>query len=107
MPPGDLQENGLAAPSWTSLHGHLVVRCAIVNHRTTKADVDRFVATLFDRLDDWDRATSPRRSELTEVDEAGVAVVADDDVVAAAIPQHGGRNFAGSLAYNSFPFLFY
>ncbi|TPL06104.1 aminotransferase class V-fold PLP-dependent enzyme [Mesorhizobium sp. B2-4-14] len=42
----DLQESGLAAPSWTSLNGELVVRCAIVNHRTTKADIDGFVDTL-------------------------------------------------------------
>lgn len=48
----DLQESGLAAPSWTTLHGHLVVRCAIVNHRTTRADIDRFVAALFVRLND-------------------------------------------------------
>ncbi|MGX5830169.1 pyridoxal-dependent decarboxylase [Mesorhizobium sp. 43Arga] len=47
----DLQESGLAAPSWTTLHGQPVVRCAIVNHRTTSADVDSFVATLADRLD--------------------------------------------------------
>ncbi len=46
----DLQESGLAAPSWTALHGQLAVRCAIVNHRTTRADIDRFVATLVDRL---------------------------------------------------------
>ncbi|WP_032916999.1 pyridoxal phosphate-dependent decarboxylase family protein [Mesorhizobium erdmanii] len=42
----DLQESGLAAPSWTTLDGELVVRCAIVNHRTTVADIDRFVDTL-------------------------------------------------------------
>lgn len=46
----DLQECGLAAPSWTTLHGRLVVRCAIVNHRTTMADVDRFVTILGDYI---------------------------------------------------------
>lgn len=42
----DLQESGLAAPSWTTINGELVVRCAIVNHRTTVADIDAFVDTL-------------------------------------------------------------
>ncbi|WP_421917265.1 pyridoxal phosphate-dependent decarboxylase family protein [Mesorhizobium sp.] len=42
----DLQESGLAAPSWTTLDGELVVRCAIVNHRTTMADIDRFLDIL-------------------------------------------------------------
>jgi aromatic-L-amino-acid decarboxylase len=42
----DVQESGLAAPSWTTLNGELVVRCAIVNHRTTVADIDGFVGTL-------------------------------------------------------------
>ncbi len=36
----DLHENGVAAPSWTTLRGECVVRCAIVNHRTTRADID-------------------------------------------------------------------
>ncbi|UVK51760.1 aminotransferase class V-fold PLP-dependent enzyme [Mesorhizobium sp. AR02] len=48
----DLQESGLAAPSWTTLNGELVVRCAIVNHRTTVADIDSFVGTLDRYLDD-------------------------------------------------------
>jgi glutamate/tyrosine decarboxylase-like PLP-dependent enzyme len=42
----DLQEQGLAAPSWTTIDGQLVVRCALVNHRTSKADLDTFVAML-------------------------------------------------------------
>lgn len=42
----DLQESGLAAPSWTTINGELVVRCAIVNHRTTVADIDAFMDTL-------------------------------------------------------------
>jgi aromatic-L-amino-acid/L-tryptophan decarboxylase len=46
----DLQESGTAAPSWTSLNGELVARCAIVNHRTTRADVDTLVAALLARL---------------------------------------------------------
>ena len=42
----DLQESGLAAPSWTTIDGELVVRCAIVNHRTTVADIDFLMDTL-------------------------------------------------------------
>jgi aromatic-L-amino-acid decarboxylase len=42
----DLQERGLAAPSMTTLDGRPVIRAAIVNHRTTKADVDLFVDAL-------------------------------------------------------------
>ncbi len=41
-----LQLSGVAAPSWTSLDGELVVRCAILNHRTTRADIDRMIGTL-------------------------------------------------------------
>jgi aromatic-L-amino-acid decarboxylase len=37
-----LQLSGVAAPSWTTLDGELVIRCAIVNHRTTAADIDVF-----------------------------------------------------------------
>jgi glutamate/tyrosine decarboxylase-like PLP-dependent enzyme len=36
----DLQESGIAAPSTTRLGGKLVIRAAIVNHRTTEADAD-------------------------------------------------------------------
>ncbi|MGV1866061.1 MULTISPECIES: pyridoxal phosphate-dependent decarboxylase family protein [unclassified Rhizobium] len=39
----DLQQSGLAAPSWTTVGGELAVRCAIVNHRTTSADIDAFI----------------------------------------------------------------
>jgi len=42
----DLQEQGLAAPSMTDLLGRPVIRAAIVNHRTTTADIDGFVAAL-------------------------------------------------------------
>jgi aromatic-L-amino-acid/L-tryptophan decarboxylase len=42
----DLQERGLAAPSMTDLSGRPVIRAAIVNHRTTRADMDQFVAAL-------------------------------------------------------------
>ncbi|MCH4093841.1 MAG: pyridoxal-dependent decarboxylase [Acetobacter peroxydans] len=36
----DLHESGVAAPSTTRLHGQLVIRAAIVNHRTTEQDAD-------------------------------------------------------------------
>jgi aromatic-L-amino-acid decarboxylase len=42
----DLQQSGLAAPSWTTVGGELVVRCALVNHRTTRADIDFLIDTL-------------------------------------------------------------
>ncbi|MGO4440741.1 pyridoxal phosphate-dependent decarboxylase family protein [Rhizobium sp. RAF56] len=46
----DVQEGGLAAPTWTVLNGELVVRCAILNHRMTFADVDIFIDVLVDAL---------------------------------------------------------
>jgi hypothetical protein len=42
----DLKESGLAKPSWTTLNGEAVVRYAIVNHRTTVADIEGFVDVL-------------------------------------------------------------
>jgi len=39
-----LQESGIAAPSTTTLNGQLAIRAAIVNHRTTTADIDALVA---------------------------------------------------------------
>ncbi len=39
----DLQETGIAAPSWTVIGGEGVIRCAILNHRTTRADIDRLM----------------------------------------------------------------
>lgn len=48
----DIQESGLAAPSWTTLNGALAVRCAFVNHRTTIADVDAFIETLLQYVAD-------------------------------------------------------
>jgi aromatic-L-amino-acid/L-tryptophan decarboxylase len=35
----DLQEAGIAAPSTTTIAGVLAIRAAIVNHRTTPADI--------------------------------------------------------------------
>lgn len=39
----DVQESGVAAPSTTRIHGRLVIRAAIVNHRTTDSDADRML----------------------------------------------------------------
>jgi glutamate/tyrosine decarboxylase-like PLP-dependent enzyme len=39
----ELQESGEAAPSTTSIGGRLAIRAAVVNHRTTEADMDRLV----------------------------------------------------------------
>jgi aromatic-L-amino-acid/L-tryptophan decarboxylase len=42
----DLHDSGVAAPSTTVIDGKTVIRAAIVNHRTTEADLDVFVAAL-------------------------------------------------------------
>jgi aromatic-L-amino-acid/L-tryptophan decarboxylase len=42
----DLHERGVAAPSTTILDGRTVIRAAIVNHRTTCADMDVFLDAL-------------------------------------------------------------
>lgn len=39
----DLHEDGIAAPSTTTIGGRRAIRAAIVNHRTTEADADRLV----------------------------------------------------------------
>ena len=44
----DLQERGVAAPSTTIIGGRTVIRAAIVNHRTTEADMDAFMTALRD-----------------------------------------------------------
>ncbi|MBF0498580.1 MAG: aspartate aminotransferase family protein [Candidatus Riflebacteria bacterium] len=42
-----VQESGIAAPSTTTINGHLAIRAAIVNHRTTSDDIDALIeATL-------------------------------------------------------------
>ena len=42
----DLHRRGTAAPSTTVLNGRPVIRAAIVNHRTTKRDMDQFLDEL-------------------------------------------------------------
>ena len=47
----DLHEAGVAAPSWTTIDGCDVIRCALVNHRTTRADVDIVVDAITTRAE--------------------------------------------------------
>ena len=42
----DLQESGRFAPSTTVLEGRLAIRAALVNHRTTRADVDDLLSAV-------------------------------------------------------------
>ncbi|MBS0240513.1 MAG: aminotransferase class V-fold PLP-dependent enzyme [Proteobacteria bacterium] len=44
----DLHELGIAAPSWTAINGETAIRCAIFNHRTTRADIDLFMDAISD-----------------------------------------------------------
>jgi hypothetical protein len=39
----DLQEQGIAAPSTTRIHGHLAVRVNITNHRSRREDFDLLI----------------------------------------------------------------
>jgi aromatic-L-amino-acid decarboxylase len=73
----DLQQRGVAAPSTTRLNGRLVIRAAIVNHRTTESDMDDFVREL---------SQSAMRVTLAQMKDA-----ADDS------PAHEPQVKAGSL----------
>lgn len=46
----DLQEEGLFAPSTTTIGGKLAIRAAIVNHRTLPEDIDSLVAEILRRV---------------------------------------------------------
>ena len=46
----DLQEEGLFAPSTTTIGGRRAIRAALVNHRTDEADVDALVAEILRRV---------------------------------------------------------
>ncbi len=56
----DLHESGLAAPSLTRIGAHAAIRCAIVNHRTTAADID----ILFDAVLAFGRERSAKATAL-------------------------------------------
>ena len=45
----DLQEDGLFAPSTTVINGRTAIRCALVNHRTTAADIEALVEEILKR----------------------------------------------------------
>lgn len=45
----DLQELGIAAPSTTTIGGHLAIRAALVNHRTLSSDVHAVVDAVISR----------------------------------------------------------
>ena len=44
----DIQESGIAVPSTTIIDGRVVIRAAIVNHRTQSCDLDTLVAAVVD-----------------------------------------------------------
>jgi glutamate/tyrosine decarboxylase-like PLP-dependent enzyme len=46
----DLQEEGLFAPSTTTIAGRTAIRAAIVNHRTVQADIDALVDEILERI---------------------------------------------------------
>ena len=46
----DLQEEGLFAPSTTTIGGRRAIRAAFVNHRTDEADVDALVSEILRRV---------------------------------------------------------
>ena len=46
----DLQEEGTFAPSTTTIGGRLAIRAAIVNHRTTAADIDALAEEILRRV---------------------------------------------------------
>jgi len=56
----NLHESGIAAPSWTMINGETVVRCAIINHRTTRDDIDLF----FDAISELAAKRCPADQEI-------------------------------------------
>jgi glutamate/tyrosine decarboxylase-like PLP-dependent enzyme len=42
----DMHETGIAAPSWTTIGGESVIRCAIFNHRATRCEIDRMMDSI-------------------------------------------------------------
>ena len=56
----DMHETGVAAPSWTTIDSESVIRCAIVNHRTTRADIDRMMDCMTDLALSRREATASR-----------------------------------------------
>lgn len=54
----DLQESGAVAPSSTILDGRFVIRAAIVNHRTSQAEMDTLVEKTLEFGRRWNSRTS-------------------------------------------------
>lgn len=46
----DLQEDGLFAPSTTMISNQVAIRCALVNHRTTQADITALIDEILKRI---------------------------------------------------------
>ena len=62
----ELQESGIVAPSTTTISGRLAIRAAIVNHRTSRADIDELVdSTLTHGRALQDRAAKAKASQPT------------------------------------------
>jgi glutamate/tyrosine decarboxylase-like PLP-dependent enzyme len=63
----DLQESGAAAPSTTVIDGSLAIRAAIVNHRTTRAEIDTLVTRVVEAGQAIEqRAAGSRQSQPPE-----------------------------------------
>lgn len=56
----DLHESGIAAPSTTTVNGKFAIRCAFVNHRTERRDVDAMLAAVLRLGAARDTPQSPR-----------------------------------------------
>jgi glutamate/tyrosine decarboxylase-like PLP-dependent enzyme len=70
-----LQESGIAAPSTTRIGGRLAIRAAIVNHRTSRAEIEALVnGTLFEgrALDAVRRSEMERRNSISGRDDPSV-----------------------------------
>ncbi|MDE2275193.1 MAG: aspartate aminotransferase family protein [Burkholderiales bacterium] len=62
----DLQESGIAVPSTTRIDGRTAIRVAVVNHRTTAADIDALV----DAVLSWTDARPTVHPPLREAEPA-------------------------------------
>ena len=59
----DIHESGIAAPSTTTVRGHLAIRAAIVNHRTDACDIDALIDAVLKygvgRIDGYAHSVAP------------------------------------------------
>ncbi len=103
----DLQEEGSAAPSWTTIDGELVVRCALVNHRTTEEDMHILIDALeravqrgadaapHQRRQQTSRLTSRQAERLQEpVHALGIIIVGAELDIDLPVPEIDGQNLA-------------